>query len=181
MKYCISFSILKWEIIRYFKINFKVYWGDIDRVLPIWVLPILPIPIYRQYWQYLVIFVLRNGEFQTFFKMAAKRLTLKLKTIRTFFEDLSYSYTASQLEWKSEQKKLRNNVFFAIFVLRNWDFQIFFKMAAKRLTLKLKTIMTFLKVIHIATLQANQNENRSSRRWETMGFIIVPFKIVNFS
>src|SRR3989442_15826373 len=48
-----------------------------------------------------------NSQWHTFVNMAAKRLTLERKTIRTNFKDIYVSCTTSQTKCKSDQYKPR--------------------------------------------------------------------------
>src|SRR6267154_292103 len=52
------------------------------------------------------------SQWQTFFKMAAKRLTLERKTIRTLLKGLHVSYTEIKTKYKSDQYKLRYRRFY---------------------------------------------------------------------
>jgi len=47
-----------------------------------------------------------HNKFGTFFKMAAKRLALEQKTIRTSFEEATFTYTTRQSKRKSDKWKL---------------------------------------------------------------------------
>src|SRR6267154_253643 len=59
---------------------------------------------------------------ETFFKMAAKRLTLEGKSIRTIFKGLEVSYTESQTKCKSDQYKRRYRVFCLVTVAKGRHF-----------------------------------------------------------
>src|SRR6267154_120239 len=81
--------------------------------------------------------------------MAAKRLNLERKTIRTLLKGLHVIYTEIQTKYKSDHYKPRYRRFsFCMVKYRQW--QTFFKMAAKRLTLERKTKRTLLKGLHVS-------------------------------
>src|SRR6267154_1741882 len=93
--------------------------------------------------------MVKYRQWQTFFKIAAKRLTLERKTIRTLLKGLHISYSEIQTKYKSDHSKLRYRRFsFCMVKYSQW--QTFFKMAAKRLTLARKTIRTLLKGLHVS-------------------------------
>src|SRR6267154_1956430 len=56
--------------------------------------------------------MVKYRQWQTFFKMAAKRLTLERKTIRILLKGLHASYTEIQTKCKSDQYKLRYRRFY---------------------------------------------------------------------
>src|SRR5437899_1291888 len=81
--------------------------------------------------------------------MAAKRLTLERNTIRTKFEELydSYAQISNKIRIRLRKAEILSISFYP---RRNSQLQLFFNMAAKRLTLERNTIRTKFKDLHVS-------------------------------
>src|SRR6267154_2450173 len=120
--------------------------------------------------------MVKYSQWQTFFKMAAKRLTLERNAIRTLLKGLHVSYTEIQTNYKSDHCKLRYRRFsFCMVTYRQW--QAFFKMAAKRLTLERKTIRILLKGLHVSytEIQTKYKSDHCKLRYRRFSFYMVKY------
>src|SRR6267154_66611 len=121
--------------------------------------------------------MVKYSQWQTFFKMAAKRLTLERKTIRTLLKGLHISYSEIQTKYKSDHYKLRYRRFsFCMVKYSQW--QTFFKMAAKRLTLERKAIRTLLKGLHVSytEIQTKYKSDHCKMRYRRFSFCMVKYR-----
>src|SRR6267154_17137 len=115
--------------------------------------------------------MVKYSQWQTFFKMAVKRLTLQRKTIRILLKRFHVSYTEIQTKYKSDHCKLRYRRFsFCMVKYRQW--QTFSKMASKWLTLERKTIRTLLKGLHVSNteIQTKYKSDHCKLRYRRFSF-----------
>ena len=103
--------------------------------------------------------------------MAAKRLTLVAKTIRIKFKGPHVCYIKSKE--KAKRNSISSDIFDCILASYSSQWQTFFKMAAKRLTLARKTIRTVFKGIHVCYAKFKRNANRTSTSRDIADFPFV--------